>query len=202
MAGKLLIFSAPSGSGKTTIVRHLLAQLPQLAFSISATSRAPRGQEKHGVDYYFLTQKDFAKKAKAGEFLEWEEVYEGTCYGTLLSEVSRLWAEGKHVIFDIDVIGGLNLKNQFGKNALAVYVQAPNHETLEKRLRGRGTDSEEKIAQRLAKAKEEQKLAPKFDVILVNDDLERAQNEALEKVKEFISPPAPQRGDHFSDGNK
>jgi guanylate kinase len=186
MDGKLIIFSAPSGSGKTTIVHHLLDNLPNLAFSISATSRAPRGKEKNGVDYYFLNTEEFAKKAEAGEFLEWEEVYKGTAYGTLRSEVERLWAEGKHVIFDIDVVGGLNLKKLFGEKALAVYVQVPNDETLEKRLRGRGTDPEEKIQQRLAKAKEEQKLAPQFDFILVNDDLERAKKEATLQVKKFI----------------
>ena len=187
MEGKLIIFSAPSGSGKTTIVHHLLDSLPNLAFSISATSRAPRGKEKDGVDYYFLSSEEFAKKAAAGEFLEWEEVYKGTAYGTLRSEVERLWAEGKHVIFDIDVVGGLNLKKLFGENALAVYVKVPNDETLEKRLRGRGTDSEEKIQQRLAKAKEEQKLAPQFDLILVNDDLERAKAEALKKISEWAN---------------
>ncbi len=187
MEGKLIIFSAPSGSGKTTIVHHLLAKMPQLAFSISATSRPPRGAEKNGTDYFFLSADEFAKKAKAGEFLEWEEVYKGTAYGTLRSEVERLWAEDKHVIFDIDVVGGLNLKKHFGNKALAVYVKVSNNETLEKRLRGRGTDSEEKIQQRLAKAKEEQKLAPQFDHILVNDDLERAQQEAVEKVQQFLN---------------
>ena len=187
MDGKLIIFSAPSGSGKTTIVHHLLFSLPNLAFSISATSRAPRGKEKDGVDYYFLSQEEFAAKAKAGDFLEWEEVYKGTAYGTLRSEVERLWAEGKHVIFDIDVVGGLNLKKLFGEKALAVYVKVPNDETLEKRLRGRGTDPEEKIQQRLAKAKEEQKLAPQFDLILVNDDLENAKELAKKTVATFIA---------------
>lgn len=186
-SGKLIIFSAPSGSGKTTIVHFLLEQLPNLAFSISATSRAPRGQEKNGVDYYFLSPEEFEKRVQENAFLEWEEVYAGTRYGTLRSDVERLWAEGKHVIFDIDVVGGLNLKKQFGANALAVYVQVPNDEALEKRLRARGTDSEEKIQQRLAKAKTEQKLAPQFDVVLVNDDLQRAKNEALERVKGFIN---------------
>ena len=187
MDGKLIIFSAPSGSGKTTIVHHLLDSLPNLAFSISATSRAPRGKEKDGFDYYFLSHEEFAKRAKAGDFLEWEEVYNGTAYGTLRSEVERLWAEGKHVIFDIDVVGGLNLKKLFGEKALAVYVKVPNDETLEKRLRGRGTDPEEKIQQRLAKAKEEQKLAPQFDLILVNDDLENAKELAKKTVATFIA---------------
>lgn len=185
--GKLIIFSAPSGSGKTTIVRHLLEKLPNLAFSISATSRAPRGDEKHGEDYYFLSPTEFKNRAANGDFLEWEEVYKGTHYGTLRQEVERLWREGKHVIFDIDVVGGLNLKKQFGNNALAVYVQVPDIDQLEERLRGRGTDSEEKILQRLAKANEEQKLAPEFDVVLLNDNLARAQQEGLEKVREFVA---------------
>jgi guanylate kinase len=185
--GKLIIFSAPSGSGKTTIVRYLLEHIPNLAFSISATSRPPRGEEKDGVDYHFLSPEEFEKRVQNHEFLEWEEVYAGTRYGTLRSDVERLWAEGKHVIFDIDVVGGLNLKKQFGPNALAVYVQVPNDEALEKRLRGRGTDSEEKIQQRLAKAKDEQRFAPNFDLVLVNDDLERAKNEALERVTGFIN---------------
>ena len=137
MPGKLLIFSAPSGSGKTTIVHHLLTQIPSLAFSISATSRAPRGKEQHGKDYYFLSPDEFATRAANNEFLEWEEVYSGKSYGTLKSEVERLWAVGKQVVFDIDVVGGLNLKRQFGDDALAIYVQAPNPQELEKRLRGK-----------------------------------------------------------------
>ena len=186
MDGKLIIFSAPSGSGKTTIVHHLLDKLSQLSFSISATSRAPRGEEKDGKDYYFLSPAEFASRVAANDFLEWEEVYHGTSYGTLRSEVERIWAKGKHVIFDLDVVGGLNLKKQFGAKALAVYVQVPNDAVLEKRLRGRGTDSEEKIQQRLAKAKDEQKLAPQFDFVLVNDDLEKAQKTALETVLAFL----------------
>ena len=184
--GKLIIFSAPSGSGKTTIVRYLLEQLPQLAFSISATSREPRPNEKHGRDYYFLSDYEFKLRAENGEFLEWEEVYNGTKYGTLKREVDRIWAAGKHVIFDIDVVGGLNLKKQFPKRALAVYVQVPHIADLERRLRNRGTDSDEKIEMRLRKAQEEAKRAPEFDVIIVNDDLERAKQEALEEVKKFI----------------
>ena len=184
--GKLIIFSAPSGSGKTTIVRYLLSKIPSLAFSISATSRAPRGAEKEGADYYFLSNEEFKSRVAANAFLEWEEVYSGACYGTLKSEVERLWAEGKHVIFDIDVVGGANLKKQFPAQTLAVYVQAPNPEELEKRLRGRGTDSEEKIQERLAKAEREQDFANQFDYVLVNDDLERAQREAFDKVTAFI----------------
>jgi guanylate kinase len=185
--GKLIIFSAPSGSGKTTIVRHLLEQLPQLSFSISATSRAPRGAEKHGKDYYFLSDYEFKLRVENDEFLEWEEVYSGTKYGTLKREVERIWETGKHVIFDIDVVGGLNLKKQFGDQALAVYVQAPNMAALEKRLRGRGTDADEKIEMRLRKAEEETKRAPEFDVVIVNDDLERAKQEALQVISEFIN---------------
>ena len=185
--GKLIIFSAPSGSGKTTIVRHLLEQIPQLAFSISATSRAPRGREEHGKDYHFLSAEEFASRVAANDFLEWEEVYPGTSYGTLKSEVQRLWAAGKHVVFDIDVVGGANLKKQFPEQTLAIFVQAPNLEELEKRLRGRGTDSEEKIQERLAKAAAEMAYAKDFDVILVNDDLERAQREAMKIISDFIN---------------
>ena len=185
--GKLIIFSAPSGSGKTTIVRYLLEQLPQLAFSISATSREPRPNEKHGRDYYFLSDYEFKLRAENGEFLEWEEVYNGTKYGTLKREVDRIWAAGKHVIFDIDVVGGLNLKKQFPKRALAVYVQVPHIADLERRLRNRGTDSDEKIEMRLRKAQEEAKRAPEFDVVIVNDDLDRAKQEALKIVSEFIN---------------
>ncbi|KAB2808627.1 guanylate kinase [Phaeocystidibacter luteus] len=184
--GKLVILSAPSGSGKTTIIRHLLEVYPELEFSISATSRAPRGKEQHGVDYYFLSADEFRKRIENGEFLEWEEVYEGTYYGTLRSEVSRIWDKGGHVAFDIDVVGGLNLKKHFEKRALAVYVRVPTMEELEKRLRGRGTDSEEKIQQRLAKAEEEGKRESEFDITIVNDELERACREAEEKIGAFL----------------
>lgn len=185
-SGKLIIFSAPSGSGKTTIVRHLLKVYPELEFSISATSRAPRGQEKDGVDYHFLSAEDFRQRIDDGQFLEWEEVYEGTYYGTLRSEVTRIWDKGGHVAFDIDVVGGLNLKSHFGRRALAVYVKAPSMEILEQRLRGRGTDSEEKIIQRLAKAEEESKREGEFDITIVNDDLQRACQEAEEKIGAFL----------------
>lgn len=184
--GKLVIFSAPSGSGKTTLVRYLLEEFPELSFSISATSRDPRGKEANGVDYYFLSAAEFQSRAGNGEFLEWEEVYAGTYYGTLKSEVERLWAEGKTVAFDIDVVGGLNLKEQFGDRALALFVQAPSLEELRRRLVGRGTDSQEKIEQRLAKAKEELGRAPEFDHVIVNDDLQRAQQEAKALMLEFL----------------
>lgn len=185
--GKLVIFSAPSGSGKTTIVRHLLEKYPQLEFSISATSREPRGVEQDGVDYHFLSPDEFRSKIEAGEFLEWEEVYAGNYYGTLRSEVNRIWEKGGHVAFDIDVVGGLNLKSHFGRRALAVYVRVPSMEILEQRLRGRGTDSEEKIQQRLAKAAEESKRESEFDITIVNDDLDRACKEAEERIGAFLN---------------
>jgi guanylate kinase len=184
--GKLVIFSAPSGAGKSTLVHYLLPKFPQLSFSISATSRAPRGAEQHGVEYYFLTADEFQKRAANDEFLEWEEVYAGTYYGTFKSEVERLWAEGKTVVFDIDVVGGLRLKSIFGDAALAMFVQAPNLDELEKRLRGRGTDSEEKIAERLAKASQEMERAPEFDTIIVNDDLDRAKAESSSVLEKFL----------------
>ena len=184
--GKLIIFSAPSGSGKTTLVRHLLSQLPVLSFSISATSREPRGEEKHATDYYFFSQEEFAKAVKKNEFLEWEEVYKGKRYGTLRSEVERLWSEGKHVIFDIDVVGGLNLKEQFGDRALAVFVGVPSLDELDKRLRSRKTESEEKIQQRIDKAHEESERANEFDTIVINSDLNTAKAESLKLVTDFI----------------
>lgn len=184
---KLLIFSAPSGAGKTTLVRHLLSQEElKLAFSISATSRAPRGNEKDGKDYYFLSNEDFNKKVQEGAFLEWEEVYSGTKYGTLISEVERIWNEGKSVIFDIDVVGGLNLKSLYGDRALAVFVMPPDEEELERRLRGRQTETDDKIRQRLAKARKEIGRSDRFDYILWNRDLETAKKEAYNLVKVFL----------------
>lgn len=186
-SGKLIIFSAPSGSGKTTLVRHLLKQKDLgLAFSISATSRAPRGQEQHGKDYYFLSENEFKDRVLAGDFLEWEEVYSGTKYGTLLSEVDRIWQQGKTVIFDMDVVGGLNLKGLYGAKALSVFVMPPSLEELEKRLRGRQTDSEDKIRQRLAKARKELGRSDRFDHVLLNNQLDTAKNEAYQLVKEFL----------------
>lgn len=184
---KLVIFSAPSGAGKTTLVRHLLAQEElKLAFSISATSRQPRGAEIDGKDYYFLSNEDFNQKVQDGAFLEWEEVYSGTKYGTLISEVERIWAEGKTVIFDIDVVGGLNLKSLYGDRALAVFVMPPDEEELERRLRGRQTDSDDKIRQRLAKARKEIGRSDRFDYILWNRELETAKKEAYNLVKVFL----------------
>jgi len=186
--GKLIIFSAPSGSGKTTIVRHLLRVFPDtLQFSISATSRARRGVEVNGKDYYYLSPEEFKQKVEAGEFLEWEEVYAGTCYGTLRSEVERIWNSGKHVVFDIDVEGGLNLKNQFGERALAIFVMPPSIKILEERLRSRSTDSSESIARRLEKAEKELKTAKLFDRFILNERLEDALLDAEKLVSEFVN---------------
>jgi guanylate kinase len=184
--GKMVIFSAPSGAGKSTLVHSLLPQLPELSFSISATSRSPRGQEEHGKDYYFLSSEEFQARVTKDELLEWEEVYADTYYGTLRSEVERIWSEGKVVVFDVDVVGALNLKKQFGERALALFVKAPSIEILEQRLRDRATDSEEKIQQRVAKATIEMASAPEFDKVIVNDDLNTAIAEALGILKDFI----------------
>ncbi len=186
-AGKCIIFSAPSGAGKTTIVQHLLGKIPELAFSISACSREPRGEEEHGKHYYFLGIEGFKQKIDEGAFIEWEEVYTDNFYGTLASELERMWSEGKTVIFDVDVIGGLNLKKIIGKNALAIFVQPPSFGALEERLRFRSTETEEKISMRLAKAQMELDRAPDFDYILLNDELERACKEAETVVRNFIS---------------
>lgn len=188
--GKLVIFSAPSGSGKTTIVRHLLKTYPdKLGFSISATSRPKRGIEENGKDYHYLSLEDFRKKVADGEFLEWEEVYAGVCYGTLKSEVESIWARGKSVIFDIDVEGGLNLKNQFGNRALAVFVMPPSIKILEERLKTRSTDSPESIARRVAKAEKELKTAELFDTFILNEHLEEALEKAEKVVGDFLSCP-------------
>jgi guanylate kinase len=188
MSGKLIIFSAPSGAGKTTIVRRLLEKHgDKIAFSISASTRQPRGAEVYGVDYYFVSKEDFLHKVAKHEFIEFEEVYSGTFYGTLRSEVERIWNEGKHVIFDIDVVGGLRLKSKFPNEALAIFVNPPSLEILKERLAGRGTDSEEKLKERFAKAEHELSFANKFDVILQNNDLETACAEAEKLVLDFIN---------------
>jgi len=184
--GKLIIFSAPSGAGKTTIVRHLLKKFPQLSFSISATTRDSRGSEKHKDDYYFISKEDFLHKVARQEFVEFEEVYNGTFYGTLRSEIERIWNEGKHVIFDIDVEGGLRLKRKYEEDALAIFVQPPSLEVLKERLTGRGTDSTEKLQERFIKAEKELLYADKFDVILKNHDLEIACKEAEKLVGDFL----------------
>lgn len=186
--GKLIVFSAPSGSGKTTIVRALLKR-PELnlAFSISATSRPPRGQEVDGKDYYFLSQKEFEQNIRDGAFLEWEEVYPGQHYGTLLEEVNRLLEEGKNVVFDIDVIGGLNIKKQFNDEALALFLQPPSIEVLAQRLEQRGTDSSEKIHMRLEKARLELSQAPNFDHAVINESLDQAIEQAHELILNHIA---------------
>jgi guanylate kinase len=186
--GKLIVFSAPSGSGKTTIVRHLLNQEQfQLEFSISATSREARGKEKDGEDYYFISAKEFKNKIKLDEFLEWEEVYIDNFYGTLKTEVERIWAKGKHVIFDIDVAGGLRIKKKFPERTLAVFVKPPDINELIIRLKQRGEESSEKIAMRVAKAPTEMATAPQFDTIILNDDLTTALNDAENLVKDFLN---------------
>lgn len=184
--GKCVIFSAPSGAGKTTIVHHLLKTMPGLEFSISACSRDPRPNETDGKDYYFIGIEGFKNKIASNSFVEWEEVYTNNFYGTLTSELERIWANGHVVIFDVDVIGGLKLKEKLGEQALAIFVQPPTVEDLEKRLRFRSTETEEKIQQRLAKSRTELSYANQFDVVLLNDQLEKAFVEAERLVTDFI----------------
>lgn len=185
--GKLIIFSAPSGSGKTTIVRKLLERMPQLEFSISATSRAPRGTERNGVDYYFLSAEEFRKAVDEGRFVEWEEVYAGTCYGTLRSELERIWSKGHTILFDVDVMGGINLKRIFGGDACSIFIMPPSIEELERRLQQRGTDAPEVIAKRVAKADFELTKAPEFDHTIINDELETAVAEVEAIVRNFLA---------------
>ncbi|MEQ7798191.1 guanylate kinase [Pedobacter sp. ASV1-7] len=184
--GKLIIFSAPSGAGKTTIVKHLLTKFPSLSFSISATTRESRGDEKNEKDYYFISKEDFLHRVALHEFVEFEEVYSGTFYGTLRSEIQRIWDNNQHVIFDIDVEGGLRLKRKYEEEALAIFVQPPSLEVLKERLTGRGTDSEEKLQERFKKAEKELAYADKFDVILKNFDLQTACLEAEKLVGDFL----------------
>lgn len=186
MSGKLVIFSAPSGAGKTTIVRKMLEQFSSLEFSISACSRPKRNGEANGVDYYFLTPELFRSKIEAGDFVEWEEVYPGSYYGTLRSEVETIWGRGHHVIFDVDVMGGLKLKSTFGNDALAIFVMPPSIDELKKRLECRSTESAETLATRIAKAETEISFAPKFDHIVVNDNLQEAIAKAALLVKSFL----------------
>jgi guanylate kinase len=186
MAGKAIIFCAPSGSGKTTLVKHLLQNNTDLGFSISASTRDRRGRtEQHGKDYYFLTPDEFKQKIDNDEFIEWEEVYAGNYYGTLKSEIERIWNGGKNVIFDVDVKGGLQLKKYFGDKALAIFVKVPSMEVLEQRLRDRGTESHASLSQRLFKAKFEMSFQDQFDVVLVNEDLEKSTREAQRLYDEF-----------------
>ena len=186
MEGKLIIFSAPSGAGKTTIVQAILGQLPELVFSISACSRERRKNEVDGKDYYFLGLEGFRNKIEQDAFLEWEEVYKDHFYGTLKSEVQRIWNDGKHVIFDVDVYGGLNIKKQYPEQALAIFIMPPSVEVLEERLRNRSTDSDSSIKKRLEKAKHEIGKSGEFDITIINDDLETAINKALRAVKTFL----------------
>ena len=187
MDNKVLIFSAPSGSGKSTIVNHILGLYPDsMEFSVSATSRAPRGEEQHGREYYFLTTEEFREMIAQDKFVEFEEVYDGRFYGTLKSECERIWAAGHVIIFDVDVKGGVNLKKYFGDAALAVFIKAPSVEVLRERLVKRGTDSPEAIEERIAKAEEEMAYAPKFDYVLVNDDLNTAYAESEKVVEDFL----------------
>ena len=186
--GKVIIFSAPSGSGKTTIVKHLLETNNNLGFSISACTRDKRGrEEENGKDYHFLTPDDFKERIVNQEFIEWQEVYRGAFYGTLKSEIERLWSEGKHVLFDVDVKGGLNLKKYFGEDALAIFVQPPSVEVLEQRLRNRGTDDEDSISRRLFKVNFEMSFKDQFDTILINDKLEDSFRKAQSLVDNFTS---------------
>jgi len=187
MDNKVLIFSAPSGSGKSTIVNHILGLYPDsMEFSVSATSRPPRGEEKHGKEYYFLSADEFRKLISEDKFVEYEEVYEGRFYGTLKSECERIWAAGHVIIFDVDVKGGVNLKKYFGNAALSIFIKAPSVEVLRERLIKRGTDTLEAIEERVAKAEEEITYAPKFDYVLVNDDLNTAYAESEKVVEDFL----------------
>ena len=185
--GKVVIFSAPSGSGKTTIVRRLLERYNQFEFSISATSRAPRGEERDGVDYYFLSPEAFAQKVQEEAFVEWEEVYAGTSYGTLKSEVDRIWAKGNVILFDVDVMGGINLKRIFGEKACSIFIMPPSIEELRRRLIGRATDTMEVIEKRVAKAAFEIEKAPQFDHTVVNDDLEQAIEDTRHILNDFLA---------------
>lgn len=185
--GKVMIFSAPSGAGKSTIVKHLMEKFPWMGFSVSATSRPPRGEEKDGKEYYFLTSAEFSELIEKGAFVEYEEVYPGRYYGTLKSEVERIWGHGKIVVFDIDVKGGVNLKEKYGADALAIFIMPPNVETLRERLLKRGTESPDAIETRIARAAEEIGYSNRFDIILVNDDLHECLNKAEAIAGEFYN---------------
>lgn len=186
MQGKVIIVSAPSGAGKTSIVRHLLEQVPDLKFSISATTRPKRDYEIDGKDYYFLTPEQFKERLANDEFLEWQEVYADQFYGSLKSEVERIWSNGQAVIFDVDVLGGLNIKNFYGDEALSVFIEPPTMEELANRLKKRGTETEESLKKRIDKAEYELSFAPQFDKIVLNDDLATAQQEMIDLVRDFL----------------
>jgi guanylate kinase len=185
--GKLIVISAPSGAGKTSIVHHLLKNMPELSFSVSACSREKRDNETHGKDYYFLGVEGFQNKIKEDAFLEWEEVYENQYYGTLKSEIERIWSEGKTVIFDVDVIGGLNIKKQYPKECLSLFIMPPSVDVLRERLSGRGSESEEKLEMRLAKAEQEISKNQEFDKVILNDDFGIACEETMEVITNFIN---------------
>ena len=183
---KLIIFSAPSGSGKTTIITEVLKSFPNLEFSVSACSRKPRKGEIHGKNYYFLSTNEFKQKITNDEFVEWEEVYKDNFYGTLKSELHRIWNKGNHVVFDVDVVGGINLKKKFPDNSLAIFIKAPSIEALEQRLRNRGTETEEQIQKRIGKAQKELEYSKYFDIVIVNDVLDIAVNETIDAIKRFL----------------
>ncbi|MBN1253321.1 MAG: guanylate kinase [Bacteroidales bacterium] len=185
--GKLIIFSAPSGSGKTTIVKKVLQHFNNLEFSISACSRLPRGNEKNGIDYYFLSAEEFRNSIQSNKFVEWEEVYENQYYGTLISELDRIWKKGNSVVFDVDVVGGLNIKKKYQQNSLAIFIQPPSIDELEKRLRKRATDNEEQIKKRINKAEKELLYSKDFDKVILNDDLDIAVNQTIKLIENFIS---------------
>ena len=187
MEGKLIIVSAPSGSGKTTIVRELLGRNPNLEFSVSACSRPKREHEVHGKDYYFISEEEFREKIKSDSFVEWEEVYPGSFYGTLKSELQRIWNKGNHVVFDVDVIGGLNIKKQFGEQALSLFIMPPSIAELEKRLLARQTETAETLKKRLDKAEYEVGFSKEFDAVVINDVLQEAINEADSIINKFVS---------------
>lgn len=189
MQGKLIIISAPSGAGKTTLVKYLLSRLPGLDFSVSACSRPKRPHEVDGRDYYFVSAREFREKIKNDEFIEWEEVYQDHFYGTLKSEVDRIWEEGRSVVFDVDVVGGLNIKKQYGSRALAVFIMPPSIEELKKRLMKRSTESKDDIDKRLGKAVDEMKYSTGFDALIVNDDLDQAKKEVHAIVTGFLKRP-------------
>lgn len=185
--GKIIVLSAPSGSGKSTIIGKLMKD-PELKldFSISATSRPPRGNEQHGREYFFMTEAEFKENVDKGNFVEWEEVYSGVCYGTLISEVERITGQGNNLIMDVDVKGGLNIKKRFGKEVLTIFIMPPSKKVLEQRLRSRGTDSDETIAKRLEKSEYEMGFADKFDIVVVNDNLEKAVDEVESRIRHFV----------------